>query len=163
MPVQINVAVYIASQWDDVEKELNRLKDLPGREGSAVLDSVLASAFSDAQEKVHILSGSLKASGRSYSTDDGDVWTGTMHWGDTDAPPRKGTRQRNALTPNNRSAEQKDRDRQRSRDYARRRGLHSVDYALFEYSRGSTHNWLRDSPQYEEEFLEAMLSILRGD
>lgn len=54
----------------------------------AELHSAISAAFADAQAKVHVLSGSLKASGRhgTVMRDHGDTWIGYMAWGGASAP-----------------------------------------------------------------------------
>lgn len=70
----------IKSNWKQFDKELNRLGDVPMK-AKVYLDAVLASGFKATQAYVHILTGSLKASGKSSSEVDGDQWIGTIEYG----------------------------------------------------------------------------------
>lgn len=45
------------------------------------LEGVLAAAFAETQAATHILTGSLKASGKTDSDFDGDVWEGSITYG----------------------------------------------------------------------------------
>lgn len=91
------------------------------------LEEVLAAAFEDTQQRVHILSGSLKASGKSESDFQDDEWTGTITYGGVLwATPAPGP-------PND-----------------------PVDYAIYEMARGGAHNFFGGLPPFEDHFGEIL-------
>lgn len=74
------MTIQIKSDWRAVERELDRLERAP--ELAAVyLDAVLNKGFTATQGAVHIITGSLKSSGKKSSHFDGDTWTGEISYG----------------------------------------------------------------------------------
>lgn len=89
------------------------------------LEALLRAAFLNTQARTHIITGSLKASGKTDSDFDGDVWTGTITYGGalwkTPAPG----------PPND-----------------------PVDYAIYEMARGGDHDFFGDLIGYENQIDE---------
>lgn len=73
--------IHIESNWESVDKELERLVHLPGPKGITTLDGVLAMAYAETQAAVHIDTGSLKESVKVESTEKGQVWEGDLDYG----------------------------------------------------------------------------------
>lgn len=65
----------------DAIRELGRLADGPGPATIAGLESVLAESFAETQMVVHIITGSLKASGKIESDYADDEWSGLISYG----------------------------------------------------------------------------------
>jgi len=64
---------------DAVIRELDRLARGPGAgETTFRLEAILVSAFAATQERVHVMTGVLKASGHPTSGFDGETWTGEI-------------------------------------------------------------------------------------
>ena len=61
--------------------EIKRLGE-PSSHTIAKLDATLASQFSDTQQRVHVLTGRLKASGFSHSHMMDEAWEGRISYGD---------------------------------------------------------------------------------
>lgn len=53
----------------------------PGMETIAKLEEVMAEAFAESQAIVHVITGSLKGSGRTSFKVEGDQWTGEISYG----------------------------------------------------------------------------------
>lgn len=53
----------------------------PGEETALALSAVLAAGFEETQQRVHVQTGSLKASGRMKSSTRGDEWEGEISYG----------------------------------------------------------------------------------
>lgn len=75
------VNIRIRSNYRSMEKELDRLSSLPNLKAKAYLDVVLAAGFKSTQAAVHIVTGSLKSSGKSSSEMKGDTWEGHISYG----------------------------------------------------------------------------------
>lgn len=65
----------------DALGELDRLADGPSPATIAGLESVLAESFAETQMVVHIITGSLKASGKIESDYADDEWSGLISYG----------------------------------------------------------------------------------
>lgn len=65
---------------------LSNIADAPDR-AKAALDEVLGMAFEDTQAKTHVITGSLKASGKMEVSVDGDEWKGTITYGGASGGP----------------------------------------------------------------------------
>ena len=72
--------IRIQSDYKFLEKELKRLDLAPNR-AAKYLDVVLHQGFNATQAAVHIETGSLKSSGRSNTSWDGDTWKGEITYG----------------------------------------------------------------------------------
>jgi hypothetical protein len=75
------IGIRISSNWKAVDREFARLKALPGPKAKAALDSILATGFKATQGAVHVITGSLKSSGKSSSEVIGDEWHGEISYG----------------------------------------------------------------------------------
>lgn len=67
--------------------DLHAIADAPDAKTVAALDSVLTAGFLDTQSRTHVLSGSLKASGRMESGVEDGEWQGTISYGGASAGP----------------------------------------------------------------------------
>jgi hypothetical protein len=109
---------------DTIDSWIARLEEAAKPESyksTAALEALLAAAFADTQMRTHIISGSLKASGKTETDFDGDVWSGKIEYGGilwkTQAPG----------PPND-----------------------PVDYAIYEMARGGSHDFFGGLIAFEE-------------
>ncbi len=128
----------------DVLDELDRLAELPSLTGQLRLEAVLAEQFQATQQAVHVITGSLRASGRVSSYMRDHVWHGEIEYGGNlvraavPGPPRK---------------------RVNYAEYEQRRGL----------SGGRNHDFMAPAALIGEiamgqaGYVAAMLANLRGD
>lgn len=65
---------------------LVRVEHVP-EESRPVLGEVLNMAFEDTQVKTHVITGSLKASGKMEASTQGNDWSGTITYGGASAGP----------------------------------------------------------------------------
>lgn len=72
---------YIEVDISEVEKELDRLIDGPDVTAVVELESLLASQFQITQQTVHVITGSLKNSGKISSHLTKDSWVGQISYG----------------------------------------------------------------------------------
>jgi len=72
--------IRLTSNWTQVTKELDRLEKAPMR-AKLYLDAVLDTGFKSTQAAVHVITGSLKASGKHSSEMRGDTWEGEISYG----------------------------------------------------------------------------------
>lgn len=72
--------IRLVSNWGEVNRELDRLERAPER-AKFHLDRVLARGFTATQGAVHIITGSLKMSGKMESELHRDYWEGTISYG----------------------------------------------------------------------------------
>jgi hypothetical protein len=70
----------IRSNWTEINRELDRLERSPIR-AAAYLDNVLYKGFAETQAAVHVITGSLKTSGKISTGFDGDTWKGEISYG----------------------------------------------------------------------------------
>jgi hypothetical protein len=75
--------ITILSDYSDVEKEFDRLEQLPDFKTHLALDAVLATGFKATQAEVHVITGSLKLSGKKSSEvhETTHVWEGEIRYG----------------------------------------------------------------------------------
>lgn len=75
--------ITIISDYSDLEKEFDRLEGLPNFKTQAALDAVLETGFKKTQVAVHVITGSLKLSGKKESEvhEQSNVWVGTITYG----------------------------------------------------------------------------------
>jgi hypothetical protein len=78
--------IFLASDYSDLDRELDRLSDMPDVKTAEKLDAVLHTGFEMTQAAVHVQTGALKASGTEDSEvhDASDVWEGTIEYGSPD-------------------------------------------------------------------------------
>lgn len=74
------MTIRIDSDYRELERELDRLGKAP-QKAKLYLDAVLASGFKSTQAAVHVITGSLKSSGKSSSEMHGDTWEGEISYG----------------------------------------------------------------------------------
>jgi hypothetical protein len=75
------VNIRIKSNYRALEREIDRLDSLPNLKTKGFLDAVLASGFKMTQGAVHVVTGSLKGSGKSDSEIVGSKWIGEISYG----------------------------------------------------------------------------------
>lgn len=69
----------------DADKELARLEDEPSLATIAGFEGVLAASFGATQMAVHIITGSLRGSGKIGSDYQNDTWSGEISYGGVSA------------------------------------------------------------------------------
>ena len=74
--------IYISSDWSEVDKELDRLAQMPTAKTKQVLNGVLNTGFASTQAVVHVESGKLKVFGktRTSSNKAAHTWTGEISY-----------------------------------------------------------------------------------
>lgn len=119
----------------EAERELNRLADGPGEEGWLRFEMVLATLFVSTQAAVHVITGSLKATGRVNSRHVGGTWRGSISYGGAFNPE---------LPPPAPGPPQK------------------VDYAIYEQARGFGHDFMAAVDHADQRFIQSMLNWFEG-
>lgn len=72
----------VHGDYGQVKRHLKFLQtDLPTEEGAARLEAVLDAAFEATQAAVHVISGSLRASGKTASDHRDGQWEGSITYG----------------------------------------------------------------------------------
>jgi hypothetical protein len=66
---------------NEIEREINRLAKGPQFDDMIKFERVLISQFAATQAKVHVITGSLKSSGRVASSHSENRWEGTISYG----------------------------------------------------------------------------------
>lgn len=121
--------VHFTESGEPVSEWIARLEESaePHFETTVELEALLRAAFLETQARTHIITGSLKASGKTASDFDGDVWTGTITYGGalwrTPAPG----------PPND-----------------------PVDYAIYEMVRGGDHDFFAGLVGFEDKIEEIL-------
>lgn len=123
------------SQTGDVLK--NWIADLAESaepyEATVKLEGVLQAAFGETQAATHVITGSLKASGKTESDMHEDEWVGTIEYGgELWAVPSPGP----------------------ARD--------PVDYAIYEMARGGDHDFFGPLVAYEGKIEEILVEHFKG-
>lgn len=146
-----NVYPEIHGDYSGVDRELSRVRSLPGRRGEVRLERELAVVFATTEALVHKVTGALAASGRTAANLDEERhrWEGQMTFGGP-APgffprPRRGNR---------REVEHNPALDARSRE--------EVVYAWYEMRRGGSHDYFRMHHQYDLQFADAVMGVLKG-
>jgi hypothetical protein len=80
--------VTIQSDWEPMLKELNRLEKVVNNPSRPKLDIILEKQFAKTQMDVHVITSSLKQSGKKSSTVRGRTWTGRISYGGASTGPR---------------------------------------------------------------------------
>lgn len=126
----------ITAPDDAVDDWIADLKEWEGPPHKATVkfEALLQAAYVDTQARTHILTGSLKATGRAESDFDGEVWTGTIEYGGALWRPPMGPGP--AKDP--------------------------VDYAIYEMARGGEHDFFSGLPGFEDKFGEIIDSLFPG-
>ena len=70
----------IKSNFKAVHKEIFRLDGAPDR-AALTLDTIFHTGFAATQAKVHVITGSLKSSGRAETEFTGEKWQGEISYG----------------------------------------------------------------------------------
>ena len=75
--------IHIESDWDSIDREIDRIASMPGPKTKALLDTVLDTGFALTQAAVHVQTGSLKSSGDKKSDIDkfDKKWEGEIQYG----------------------------------------------------------------------------------
>lgn len=73
--------IAIHGVWAHVEMELQRLESHPTPHMLANLEDALSQVFAMTQAQVHVITGSLKGSGKTSSKADQNSWEGTIEYG----------------------------------------------------------------------------------
>lgn len=75
--------ITIVTDFSDVELEFKRLEQMPDFKTQAALDAVLELGFKKTQVAVHVITGSLKSSGKKDSKvfEKSNTWEGTIRYG----------------------------------------------------------------------------------
>ena len=66
-------------------KDLKKMKEPPDYKVIGALESALAAAFAETQAATHVITASLKMSGKTSSDFDGKEWTGEITYGGASA------------------------------------------------------------------------------
>lgn len=74
--MSVRVTVHVKPWLDALDAHIG-----PGSETVLALGAVLAAQFEQTQQYVHVVTGSLKASGRSKQRTNEDSWTGEIRYG----------------------------------------------------------------------------------
>ena len=125
----------LTEHGEAISKWAADIKDLAGPPHKPVgeMESVLSAAFAVTQAKTHVVTGSLKASGKTNSEFEDDVWTGEISYGGalwkTPAPG----------PPNN-----------------------PVDYAIYEMARGGDHDFFAPLVAFEGVVEQILLDYFTG-
>lgn len=75
------IKITIHSDWSEIFDELDRIDGMPNDVMTARLDAVLEMAFLETKAITHVITGSLKNSGREDSDSNGHKWEGTITYG----------------------------------------------------------------------------------
>lgn len=122
-------AFYFSDDGESISDWAARVKKSAGPhyKTTVELEALLRAAFSDTQVRTHVITGSLKASGKTSSDFDGDTWTGTIEYGgDLWKVPVPGP----AHDP--------------------------VRYAIYEMARGGEHDFFAGLPGYVDKIPEIL-------
>lgn len=78
------MVIHLSSDWSEIDREMDRLENLPGLKGKMLLDAVLHKGFLLTQAAVHVETGALKASGEESSEvhKATQTWEGDITYGD---------------------------------------------------------------------------------
>lgn len=125
---------------DDMIREVTRLTRAPSFRVIRGIERVHNAAFMETQALTHVISGSLKASGTSYTRFENDEWMGTIEYGGALVRPPVPLE---GLTPS--QAAPKD----------------PVDYAIYEMARGGEHNFFSTLPAFHPLYEQAILEWFR--
>lgn len=129
------VRITFTSNWDDVFKELDRLETLPDGGANERLEKVLLDFLATAKAQTHVITGSLKNSGRAeIDLSQESVWSGEIIFGG----PSPGA----VHDPV---------------DYA------IYEYSRSGSKDGTPHNFLSSAYLYNDSFQEAILESLAGE
>lgn len=120
---------------DPIKKWVADMKELAGPPHKPVgqLEAMLAAAFAETQAATHVITGSLKASGKTASDFDGDEWTGEITYGGALWKPAA------PGPPNN-----------------------PVDYAIYEMARGGAHDFFGPLVAYEGAVEQILVNYFKG-
>ncbi len=119
----------------DAMRELHRLDDGPDLGTQRTLDAILTGLFQESQAAVHVITGSLRASGRHESRTEDGTWRGEISYGGA-----LGTSLAIPGPPND-----------------------PVRYAEIEQHRGDTHDFMRGLHHADGIYIAAILEYLRGE
>lgn len=120
--------IQVKTLQDGMMHELDRLADGVRIEYMLHFEIALREQFRATQSAVHVITRSLKTSGRLSSTHSKDSWSGEITYG--------GLSEGSIHNP--------------------------VDYAEYERERGGHHDFLAPAIALEEQYVKAMMTLLRG-
>jgi hypothetical protein len=80
--------VILQSNWGQLTKELDRLEKVVNNPSRPKLDILLEKQFAKTQMDVHVITSSLKQSGKKDSKVRGRTWTGTISYGGPSTGPK---------------------------------------------------------------------------
>ncbi len=75
------MTIKVTSDFSDVFKALHKIDRAPSSTGVAALNSALDALFLETQARVHVITGSLRASGKTDDRTRGHVWVGEITYG----------------------------------------------------------------------------------
>lgn len=73
--------IIIRSNYNDIDREFDRLDSMPDTKMDLLLDGVLGVGFTTAKGNVHVETGRLKASGKMQSKSFKNTWRGSFTFG----------------------------------------------------------------------------------
>lgn len=73
--------ITINSNWDSILNELDRLDGLPDHGATEALNAVLLDLLAESKARTHVITGSLKNSGRAETKQDSHEWEGKIIFG----------------------------------------------------------------------------------
>lgn len=78
------MAIHLSGDYDEIDREFDRLERMPTTKARMLLDAVLHKGFLLTQAAVHVETGALKASGEESSQVDRsrEIWEGDITYGD---------------------------------------------------------------------------------
>jgi hypothetical protein len=75
------MSLKVTSDWSDVDHELVRVEKAPSIESTTALDAALKALFEETQAAVHVITGSLKNSGKTSTKTHRYMWVGEITYG----------------------------------------------------------------------------------
>lgn len=129
------MSVKFTESGDPIKNWVKSIKGTAGPPHKVVgeLEALLQSAFAETQASTHVITGSLKASGKTETDFDGEEWSGAIEYGGilwkTAAPG----------PPND-----------------------PVDYAIFEMARGGEHDFFGPLVAYDSKVEDAIMKHFKG-
>lgn len=139
--------MYINVDISDAERELDRLVDGFDADNIAEFDVVLAEQFTGTQRQVHLVTGSLRASGRMDSTSSRKKWEGEISYGGESGG-----------FPNDPVDYA---EYEYKKDGSCPGGNHDAAYPYV--CPGGTHNFLAPAEETDTEYREPIMQFLRGE
>ncbi len=146
------MSVHIHVDTSDATRELDRLGDAPSTAALLRLEAILTAQFQATQQVVHIVTGSLRRSGKVDSRLRNGEWSGDISYGGA-AP--------GAVHDPVRYAELEQQRAPGGRFYRSERGF--IPGADAEGRISVMHDFMAPAARFEHQYAEAILAFLRGD